>query len=87
MPTVELYGQARLLAGVRSVSVPGNTIGQALQTLLELHPKLGGAVLEASGQPTPAYALNLNGLRFCADLGEPISDADELLLISSLAGG
>jgi molybdopterin converting factor small subunit len=29
----------------------------------------------------------LNGLRFCSDLDEPISENDELLVISSLAGG
>ncbi|HEY8695039.1 MAG TPA: MoaD/ThiS family protein [Chloroflexota bacterium] len=87
MPTVELYGQARLLAGVRSLIVPGNTIGQTLRALARLHPKLVGAVLQEDGQLTPAYAVNLNGLRFCSDLDEPISENDELLVISSLAGG
>jgi molybdopterin converting factor small subunit len=87
VPTVELYGQARLLAGVRSVQVPDETIGQALRTLAGLHPQLVGSVLDENGRPTPAYAVNLNGLRFCSNLAEPVSEADELLLISSLAGG
>jgi molybdopterin converting factor small subunit len=87
VPTVELYGQARLLAGTRSVYVMAETIGQALQALAQLHPQLIGAVLQEGGKPTPAYALNLNGLRFCSDLAEPLADADQLLLISSLAGG
>ena len=87
MPRVELYGQARLLAGVRTVEAPGSTVGEALQALVRTHPSLAGAVLEPDGRPTPAYAVNLNGLRFCSDLSEPVSESDELLLISSIAGG
>ncbi|MFI5269602.1 MAG: molybdopterin synthase sulfur carrier subunit [Chloroflexota bacterium] len=87
MPVVELYGRARLLAGVRSVRVPGETIGQALHSLARLHPELVGPVLDEAGGLTTAYALNLNGLRFCSDLAEPIRGDDQLLLISSLSGG
>jgi len=87
VPTVELYGQARLLAGTRSVVVAGETVGEVLRALARRHPTLVGAVLELGGQPTPAYAVNLNGLHFCRDLAHPIAEADALLLISSLAGG
>ena len=87
MPTVELFGQARLLAGASTARVPGETIGQALQALAKLHPQLVGAVLNADGQPTSAYAINVNGLRFCSNLHQPVSEGDELLLISSLSGG
>jgi len=71
----------------------GRRLGRAqptqlqLRALARLHPKLVGAVLQEDGQLTPAYAVNLNGLRFCSDLYEPISEKDELLVISSLAGG
>ncbi|MFI5266005.1 MAG: molybdopterin synthase sulfur carrier subunit, partial [Chloroflexota bacterium] len=73
--------------GMRSVTVPGHTVVHALRALARLHPKLIGAVLDEDGQPTPAYAVNLNGLRFCSDLAQPIAETDEILLISSLAGG
>lgn len=87
MPTVELYGQARLLAGVRSLVVEGHTLGAALRALARQRPELVGRVVERDGTPTPAYAVNLNGLRFCADPDQTLDDADELLIISSLAGG
>ena len=87
MPLVELYGQARLLAGVKSVAVDGHTVGEALRALAERFPALVGVAMEAGGAPTQAYAVNLNGLRFCTDLAQPVSAGDELLLISSLAGG
>ncbi|HEX6513323.1 MAG TPA: MoaD/ThiS family protein [Chloroflexota bacterium] len=87
MPVVELYGRARLLAGERSVEVAASTVGEAMAILASLHPELVGPVLEAGGAPTPAYTLNLNGTRFCTDPAEPLAASDELLLISSLAGG
>ena len=87
MPIIELFGQPRLLAGVRTESVPGGTARQALMALAARHPQLAGAVLAVDGRLTPAYVLNLNGTRFLADLDEPVQDSDELLLISSLSGG
>jgi molybdopterin converting factor small subunit len=87
VPTVELYGQARLLAGAHSFLVPGSTVGDVLRGLAVMHPELVGAVLAGDGQLTPAYTVNLNGLRFCTDGAEPVDDADELLIISSLSGG
>ncbi len=87
MPTVELYGQARLLAGTRSVTVEALSLGEALRRLARLHPELVGAVLEPGGRLTPAHTANLNGLRFCNDPDQPLGDSDEILIISSLAGG
>lgn len=87
MPVVELFGQARLVAGVKTVVVEGATVGEALRALARRCPELVGVALEADGRPTAAYTVNLNGLRFCTDLNQAVSDDDELLLISSLAGG
>ena len=87
VPVVELYGQARLLCGCRSVHVPGATLREILTALARLKPALIGAVLSVDGQLTPAYAANLNGLRFCTNPNEPVAETDQLLLISSLSGG
>jgi molybdopterin converting factor small subunit len=87
VPTLELYGQARLLAGTRSVSLPAATLGAALKALATRHPELIGPVLQADGRLTPAYSTNINGLRFCSDPTEPLAETDEVLIISSLAGG
>ena len=87
MPTIELFGNARLIAGTRSVPVSPGTVGQALTELAQAHPNLVGSVLQADGTLTLAYALNLNGLRFVHDPDEPLTDSDELLIISRLSGG
>lgn len=87
MAVVELFGTARVLAGLALVEVSAATIGDALRQLGADYPALVGPVLTTDGTPTPAYMLNLNGLRFVRDLEEPLADASRLLLISSLSGG
>jgi len=87
LPTIELFGNARLIAGARSVSVTARTVGAALYQLAQAHPELVGSVLQDEGSLTAAYALNLNGTRFVQSSDEPLADADELLIISSLSGG
>jgi molybdopterin converting factor small subunit len=87
MPKVELYGSAQLLAGRRSLDVAGETLGEMLGNLAAQVPALVGTVLEADGRLTPAYTVNLNGLRFVRQLHEPVSATDEVLILSSLSGG
>ncbi len=87
MPVVELFGQARVLAGVRSLCVEGKTVREVLLGLAQRCPELVGPVLEPDGHLTPAYMLNLNGTRFTSRLDEPLAGGDELLIISSLSGG
>jgi molybdopterin converting factor small subunit len=87
VPTIELYGQARLLAGLRSVEVDAGTLKAALNQLQRRIPELTGTVLTEDGRLTPAYTINLNGLRFVEDPDENLQPSDELLLISSLSGG
>lgn len=87
MPTIELYAQARLLAGRREVAVTGATLGEALRQLAAAHPALVGTVLEADGELTPAFTANVNGRRFSRDPDEPLDGSDEVLIISSLSGG
>ena len=87
MPKVELYGSAQLLAGRRSLDIPGDTLGDTLRNLAAEVPALIGTVLEPDGQLTPAYIVNLNGLRFVRRLQEPVTASDEVLILSSLSGG
>jgi molybdopterin converting factor small subunit len=87
MPKVELYGSAQLLAGRRSLDVAGETLGEMLGNLAAQVPALVGTVLEADGRLTPAYTVNLNGLRFVRQMCEPVSATDEVLILSSLSGG
>jgi molybdopterin converting factor small subunit len=87
VPTVELFAQARLLAGERSLQVAGSSVQQVLSNLATCCPKLIGTVLSEDGGLTPAYALNLNGTRFTTDPAEPLAPNDTLLILSSLSGG
>ncbi|MDE3077033.1 MAG: MoaD/ThiS family protein, partial [Chloroflexota bacterium] len=87
VPTIELFGQARILTGTRAVSIPAATLGEALRELAARYPELVGRVLESDGRPLPAYALNLCGRRFTANLSEPLTESDSVLVISSLSGG
>jgi len=87
VPTVELFGQARLLAGRRVVPVEAQTVGAALCELARQFPRLVGPVLEPDGRPTSAYALNLSGRLFTTDLGQALGAREQLLLLSSLSGG
>jgi sulfur-carrier protein len=87
VPTVELYGQARLLAGQKALDLDARSIRDALTQLASRYPQLIGTVLQSDGGLTSAYALNLNGIRFTGDLDEPLATDDALLVISSLSGG
>ena len=87
MPVVELFGQAQLLAGVKAADVGGGTLLDALRELAGHYPALIGTVLEAGGEPTPAYTVNLNGTQFVRDLAQPLRAHDHILLISRLSGG
>jgi molybdopterin converting factor small subunit len=87
MPSVELFGQAQILAGEKAVRLQAGTIREALALLASQYPRLVGPVLEADGSLTPAYVLNLNGTRFTREVDEPLGEGDALLVISSLSGG
>lgn len=87
MPRVELFASARLIAGFHFLEVPEATIAEVLAALAAQCPALIGSVLDATGRPTVAYSLNLNGVQFVADLSTRLMADDTLLLMSSLSGG
>ena len=95
--TVELFGLARIRAGVKSVCLtlaPQTPVAELLASLamecpslLEcaLCPSADGAVAVADG-----YALNRNGLAFLSpDIEGPLgwTPGESLLLLSNQAGG
>jgi molybdopterin converting factor small subunit len=87
VPKVELFGSAQLLAGRRALEVAGDTLGALLRNLAADVPALVGTVLEVDGGLTPAYTVNVNGLRFVRRLDERLEPSDEVLILSSLSGG
>ena len=91
--TVELFGSARIRAGLSVVSLQIGTESTAADLGRELSracPALLGDVLLDGGGIADGYALNRNGLAFLsADDDAPLGlqSGDALLLLSNQAGG
>ena len=88
MIQVELFGVARLRAGVRDWTSTGHTLGEVLESLTDAFPVLEGSVV--SRQPLsllPSYRISLNGDRFVSDPSTPLTDGDLLLILSADVGG
>ncbi len=84
--TIELFGTARLRAGLARLEVASDTLGGAISALTRACPSLVGPVI-VGGSLHPAYRLSLNGDRFVTEPETPLVDGDCLLLISADAGG
>ena len=95
--TVELFGMARVHAGVNSIDLAVDVqapVADLLQALAQQCPELVDHVLCMSHDGTTAladgYALNRNGLVFLPPEGDASLDwaeGDSLLLLSNQAGG
>ncbi len=95
--TVELFGMARIQAGVGSVALavhPRAPVGEMIDSLARECPELIGNALHFAENGAVAvadgYALNRNGLAFLspeADAALPWVPGDSLLLLSNQAGG
>ena len=87
----ELFGTARLTAGVRWLvldMVEPATVRSLLPALIERCPALAGAVVDLDRQAmAPGYVLNRNGRDFLTDADAMIYPGDDLLILSSAAGG
>ena len=95
--TVELFGMARVRAGVNGIGLtvdPQASVADLLRDLAQQRPELLGNALCVTDDGTTAladgYALNRNGLAFLPlDTYEPVhwASGDSLLLLSNQAGG
>lgn len=89
--TVELFGVARLKAKAATVSLVlplGATLADAFVALAKTYPALIDAVLSADARTLlPGYACNLNGREFIKDTQTVLSNNDQILILSSDAGG
>lgn len=89
--TVELFGNARLLAGRHCLRLRVEddcALGGVAEAIGREHPALVGTVVreDLSGF-LESYTVNLNGVEFIDDGHERLSDGDSLLVFSSQAGG
>jgi len=82
---VEFLGIPRERAGVSTLEVHANTLGQLLGRLAADIPAL--AELITDDRLHPALAANLNGDRFVSDPQTPLDQHDCVLILSADAGG
>ncbi len=91
MCRVELFGVARVMAGVRDVTLDSDvtmTVGELLPALASQCPALVGPVLDAErGGLLAGYVLNRDGREFLLDMDAKVAPNDCVLLLSSAAGG
>jgi molybdopterin-guanine dinucleotide biosynthesis protein A/molybdopterin converting factor small subunit len=89
--TVELFGAARLLSGLREVALtlPSSaTISHLLAALATEVPALSGRVVTTDGSRlTDGYACNVNGREFVRTPATPIQPGDRVMILSADAGG
>ena len=84
--TIELFGTARLRAGMASIELSAENLGVAIEQLAVALPKLANSVV-IGDRVHASYKLSLNGDRFVSDPSTPLVEEDRLLLISADAGG
>jgi molybdopterin converting factor small subunit len=89
--TVELFGHARLVCGVKQIEIELPTESDASDLATALHhavPSLRGVVVDEVGHGLMAsHTANLNGLSFLESSVVPIADGDQIYVFSSQAGG
>lgn len=88
---------AERIGGAQSVSVDGETVGEALTRLTERHaalaplvwPRATAASSGGAAELNPVIVVFLNGedIRGAGGLKAPLHDGDELTVISAVEGG
>lgn len=92
MPQVEFVLPAslqRLASGERKISVGANSLREAVATLVEQQPTLGGYITDDAGNLRPYINLFIDNQQVRdLDIGTPeLRDGSELVLLSAVAGG
>ena len=77
------------VGGVKSLELPGATVGELVKALLEQHPGLGGQLLTPEGELNRFVNVYVNGqdVRYLDGLGTPVGERDEVRLLPAMAGG
>jgi molybdopterin converting factor small subunit len=77
------------VGGVKSIELPGATVGELVQGLLAQHPGLGGQLLTPEGELNRFVNVYVNGqdVRYLDGLATPVGERDEVRLLPAMAGG
>lgn len=83
---VEFFGIPRVRAGVCSLAMNADTLGDLLIQLAARFPGLAESCLRGN-ELAPGYTANINGDRFTRDATTSLSNGDAVLILSLDAGG
>lgn len=86
MVVIELYGVARLRAGLAAVEVDAGSLGEAIRALGERCPALSPHVVDGA-RLAPSYLCAVNGRQITADPATALAEGDVVVLLSADAGG
>ena len=90
---VNLYANFRQVVGAKAVEVElpdGSPLQELVAALIRLHPRLGAALLDETGQLLPHVHVFINGRDtqyLPAGLSTPLSSADKIDIFPPVAGG
>jgi len=90
MPAIRIPTPLRsYTAGQSEINVEGQNVGQAMDSLVKLHPSLRPHLYNTTGQLRPFVNLFLNedNIKDLQGLETPLQEGDRLMLIPSIAGG
>jgi adenylyltransferase/sulfurtransferase len=75
--------------GLSEVTVQGNTVDQAMRSLVEQFPAMQPHLYNTQGELRPFVNLFLgeDNIKDLQGLATPLKDGDRLMLIPSIAGG
>lgn len=84
-----LFADLATVAGDRRVELSGEpeTVGDALEALLESRPELASRVRTETGEIEPHINVLLDGTNVSEDLDTPIDQDAELALFPPVSGG
>lgn len=90
MPRIHIPTPLRQYAGgAKEVHVHAATAGEALAALTAAHPELRNHLYNEQGRLRSFINIYLNDddIRYLDSEGSPVTDADEISIVPSIAGG
>jgi hypothetical protein len=89
MPQIVFTAHLAQVGPRDGLTVPGETVAQALDAAFALYPRLGGYILDDQRRLRPHIAIFVDGLRLpqAAALQKPIMPDTEVYVLQALSGG
>lgn len=85
MPIVRLYANLRNLIGIKEIAVPGTTVREVVDKMVQDYPQLAPVLLQQAGL-SPQIIITLNGMHVL-DLTVSTSERDIIAIFPPIAGG